>query len=293
MSYQFGRPEIKQVGTEGKGDLFVGKRCMVTGASSGIGYGIAERLLQRGAAEVWICSRNEERMRAAAETLDAKYGRVHWTALDVCDAEGLKKFADEMAAGGPIDYLFANAGVSTIGAFENTTRAELDRVMEPNFYGVFNANKAVIDHMLKQGSGHVLNVASMEGYLANGYHFAYCASKHAVMGLTESLRYEYAPRNIKFSVICPGPVMSNIWGKDSQGNVNAAVKAPEGALTELESADEIFAGIEENRNIIIVTDTARMSWKKLHEDPESADRWVTRYTERNRQLMEWMNSQKK
>lgn len=291
--YQFGHPEIKQVGTEGTGDLFVGKRCMVTGASSGIGYGIAERLLQRGAGEVWICSRNEGRMRAAAEKLSEKYGRVRWTALDVCDAEGLQKFADEMAAGGPIDYLFANAGVSTVAAFENTTREDLDRIMEPNFYGVFNANKAVIGHMLEQGYGHVLNVASMEGYLANGYHFAYCASKHAVMGLTESLRYEYAPKNIKFSVICPGPVMSNIWGKDSQGNVNAAAKAPEGALTELESADEIFAGIEENRNIIIVTDTARMSWKKLHEDPEGADRWVTRYTERNRQMMEWMNSQKK
>lgn len=285
MSYQFGHPEIKQVGTEGKGPLFEGKRCLVTGASSGIGYGIAERLLQRGAAEVWICSRNEGRIKAAAETLSEKYGRVHWAAIDVCDADALKKFADEMAAGGPIDYLFANAGVSTIRPFEYTTREDLDRIMEPNFYGVFNADQAVIGHMLKQGSGHVLNVSSMEGYLANGYHFAYCASKHAVMGLTESLRYEYAPRNIKFSVICPGPVKSNIWGKDSAGNVNDQIKAPDGALTELESADEIFAGIEEDRNIIIVTDTARMSWKKLHQDPESADRWVVKYTERNRSLM--------
>lgn len=282
MSYIFGHPEIKQIGTDEKSTLFEGKRCLVTGASSGIGYGIAERLLQRGAAEVWLCSRNEERMRTAAESLNAKYGRVHWTAVDVRNAEGLKKFADEMVAGGPIDFLFANAGVNISRAFETFTREGFDIVMETNFYGVFNANKAVIDYMVNQGSGHILNVSSMEGYLANGYHSAYVASKHAVMGLTESLRYEYASRNIKFSVICPGPVMSNIWGRDEHGNVCSGHKAPDGALTELESADEIFAGIEEGRNIILVTDTARTAWKKLHENPESADRWATKYTELNR-----------
>ncbi len=287
MSYQLGHPEIKQIGTEGKGDLFVGKRCMVTGASSGIGYGIAERLLQRGAAEVWLCSRSEDRMKAAAEKLNAQYGRVHWTAVDVRDAEGLQKFADEMAAGGPIDFLFANAGVNVGKKFEDFTRESFDIVMQTNFYGVFNADKAVIDYMIKQGSGWVLNVASMEGFLANGYHSAYCASKHAVMGLTESLRYEYASRGIHFAVICPGPVMSNIWGRDEQGNPHTEFKAPEGALTELQSADEIFAGIEEGRNIIIVTDTARTAWKKLHEEPESCDRWVTKYTEKNRKVIEY------
>lgn len=286
LSFMFGHPEIKQVGTGGKGDLFEGKRCLVTGASSGIGYGIAERLLQRGAAEVWLCSRNEARMKAAAETLNAKYGRVHWTALDVRDAEGIKRFADEMAAGGPIDFLFANAGVSMARAFEKTSRQDFDLVMETNFYGVFNADQAVINHMIAQGSGWVLNVASMEGYLCNGYHTAYVASKHAVMGLTESLRYEYENRNIKFAAICPGPVVSNIWGRDTQGNLHTEFKAPEGALTELEAADEIFAGIEEERNIIIVTDTARNAWKKLHESPESADRWAKRYTETNRRLAE-------
>lgn len=287
MAYQFGHPEIKQVGTGGKGPLFEGKRCLVTGASSGIGYGIAERLLQRGAAQVWLCSRNEGRMRAAAEKLDQTYGRVRWTALDVRDADKLAAFADEMAAGGPIDFLFANAGVSSACAFENLTRVDFDLVMETNFYGVYNADQAVIRHMLAQGGGWVLNMSSMEGFLANGYHAPYVASKHAVMGLTEALRYEYAGRNIRFAAICPGPVVSNIWGRDSQGNVHPEFQAPEGALTELEAADEIFAGIEEGRNIILVTDTARKSWQTLHEKPESADRWAARYTERNRQLVQF------
>lgn len=281
-----GHPEVKQVGMQGQGDLFRGKRCLVTGASSGIGYGIAERLLQRGAEAVWLCSRNEERMRSAAETLNGRYGRVRWTALDVRDEQGLRTFADEMAAEGPIDFLFANAGVSMAKKFESTAREDFEFIMATNFYGVFNADRAVIGHMLDQGSGSIFNVASMEGYMANGYHSAYVASKHAVMGLTESLRYEYASRGIKFAVICPGPVVSNIWGKDVKGNLHAGYSAPPGALTELEAADEIFAGIEEERNIILVTDTARSLWKKLREDPEAAERWAQRYTETNRKLSE-------
>ncbi|MBR1779946.1 MAG: SDR family oxidoreductase, partial [Oscillospiraceae bacterium] len=225
MSYQFGHPETKSIGTNGAGDLFAGKRCLITGASSGIGYGLAERLLQRGAAEVWLCSRNEERIRSAAEKLNAAYGRVRWRAVDVCDAEGLQGYLDDMALHGPIDYVFANAGVSAASAFEKTTRAEFDRVMEPNFYGVFNADQAALSHMLRQGRGHILNVSSMEGFFANGYHSAYIASKFAVMGLTEALRYEYAERNIQFSVICPGPVVSNIWGRDETGEIHPEYQA--------------------------------------------------------------------
>ena len=107
MAYQFGHPEIRQVGTQGKGAMFEGKRCLVTGASSGIGYGLAERLLQRGAAEVWMCSRDPERIKTASEKLDRIYGRVHWAALDVRDMDRLQAFADRMVEGGPIDFLFA------------------------------------------------------------------------------------------------------------------------------------------------------------------------------------------
>ena len=190
MAYQFGYPETKPVGTGGTGTLFAGKRCFITGASSGIGFGLAQRLLERGA-EVWISSRNEGRIRAAFEKLSS-FGPVHFAALDVCDGDAIERYLNEMAASGPIDYVFANAGVSTAHAFEKTTRQAFDRIMEPNFYGVFYTDQAAIPHLLRQGHGYILNVSSMEGYFANGYHSAYIASKFAVFGLTESLRYEYA-----------------------------------------------------------------------------------------------------
>lgn len=293
MGYQFGHPETVPVGTGGTGEHFSGKRCFITGASSGIGYGLAERLLQRGAAEVWICSRNEGRIREAAEKLEQAYGRVHWRAIDVCDEEKIGEFMDEMASSGPVDYVFANAGISTARSFHKTTREQFDRILEPNLYGVFYTDQAALKVMLKQGYGHILNVSSMEGYFANGYHSAYIASKFAVYGLTESLRYEYADRNILFSTICPGPVISNIWGRDAKGDVHHEVQAPPGALTELQAADEILAGIEEGRNIIIVTDTARTSWQKLHEAPESADRFAARYTQANRDVALYIEATEK
>lgn len=290
MAFQFGYPETKPVGTGGSGPLFSGKRCFVTGASSGIGFGLAQRLLERGA-EVWISSRNESRIRAAYETLSA-LGPVHWAAIDVCDADAIARYLNEMAASGPVDYVFANAGVSAAHSFEKTTRKEFDRVLEPNLYGVFNTDQAAIPHMLRQGYGHILNVSSMEGYFANGYHSAYITSKFAVFGLTESLRYEYADRNIRFSVICPGPVVSNIWGRDAEGNIHTERKAPPESLTEVQAADEILAGIEEERNIILVTDTARTSWQKLREAPASADRFAMHYTAANRAVAQYLEQQR-
>ena len=286
MEYRLEHPETRPIGTAGQGAAFEGLRCLITGASSGIGYGMAERLLQRGAAEVLLCSRSEARMREAAETLNVRYGRVRWRALDVRDAEGLRAFADEMAAEGPIDFLFANAGVSMAHAFEQTERGDFERVMDINFWGVYNADRAVLGPMLARGGGTVLNVASMEGYIAAGYHSAYVSSKFAVMGLTEALRQEYRDRGIRFAAVCPGPVRSNIWGRDNRGEVHTEYQAPENALTELEAADEILAGLEEERNVILVTDTARIAWQKQREKPDSADRWAIRYTEATRRVAE-------
>lgn len=288
MDYQVDHQETVPVGTRGTGDLFQGKRCFITGASSGIGFGLARRLLDRGAAELWICSRNERRIADAAGRLDADQSRLHWRAVDVCDAAALKAFMDEMAAGGCVDYVFANAGVSTARSFEKSTRADFERIMEPNFYGVFNADQAALPYMLSQGFGHILNMSSMEGFIATGYHSAYIASKAAVLGLTESLRHEYADRNIRFSAICPGPVVSNIWGRDGKGEIHPEVQAPPDALTELQAADEILAGIEENRSVILVTDTARTAWQKLRDAPESAGRWAANYTRATRQIARYL-----
>ena len=292
MSYHYGHPEIIPVGSEGAGPLFQGKRCFITGASSGIGFGLAQRLLQRGAAEIWICSRNAQRIEEAAGKLEEAGDRVHWRAVDVCDAGSLKAFMEEMAAGGAVDYVFANAGVSSAQSFEKSVRADFERMMEPNFYGVFNTDQAALPHMLRQGFGHILNMSSMEGFLASGYHSAYIASKAAVLGLTESLRYEFADRNIRFSAICPGPVVSNIWGRDARGEIHPEVQAPPDALTELQAADEILAGIEEGRAVILVTDTARTSWEKLRDAPESAARWAAGYTKATGRIAHWLEEQK-
>ena len=271
MEYRVENLGEKQVGTSGEGPLFEGKRCLITGASSGIGYGLAERLLQRGAAEVWICSKNEERISAAANTLNEKYGRIKWAALDVCDEDAVTKFVNEMAEGGDIDYVFANAGTGAVGAFEDFSKETFEYVMGINFYGVLNADHAAVKVMLRQGHGCIINMSSMEGFIGIGYKSPYTVSKFAVYGLTESLRKEYDPQNIRFAVACPGPVVSNIWKRDITGVVHKGGAIPEGAITELEAADEILAGIEENRSVILVTDMARGVWNGLKDAPAQTD----------------------
>ncbi len=288
MSFALGNPEIPPVGSGGTGPLFQGKRCMVTGASSGIGMGIAHALLLRGA-EVWICSRDPERMTATGEKFIAEFGSdaVHYAIVDVRDEAALCAFADEMAAGGNIDYLFANAGVGFYGPFESAPESEYRRVLDVNFYGILHADHAVIRHMLRQGSGFIANTASLEAYIPNGYHSGYVASKFATYGFTESLRYEYEDRNIKFATICPGPVVSNIWCKDAKGVLhNVGHTLPEGTITELAAGQEILAAVEEGRYLILVTDVARNTWHYVRDEQEIADAWCRGFTRSNLEIHE-------
>ncbi len=295
MSFSLGKPEIAPVGTGGTGDTFQGRRCLVTGASSGIGMGVAHALLLRGA-EVWICSRDPERMEATGRRFTEEFGEkaVHWAVVDVRDEAALGAFADEMAAGGSIDYLFAIAGVGFYGPFEFASDAQFRRVMDVNFYGIIHADHAVIGHMLRQGGGCIANMASLEAYIPNGYHSGYVASKYAVFGFTESLRYEYEDRNIRFATICPGPVKSNIWCKDAEGKLHdVAHELPAGTISELAAGQEILAALEEGRTLILVTDVARNTWHYVRDDLQVADAWCRGFTRSNREIHERVMRERK
>lgn len=188
-------------------DLAQAKHAFVTGGASGIGLGIAEALAGKGLA-VTVADVNEEALAGLA-------GRFHTVALDVRDRDGWQRAkASAEAAHGPVDVLVNNAGIAPDGRQLADMKPEsFDMIMAINLTGVFNGVSAFGDSLRALGRGHVINTASMAGVTAEHPGTGgYCASKFAVVGLTEVLRREMEPHGVGVSVLCPGMVESNLPG---------------------------------------------------------------------------------
>ncbi len=193
-----------------------GKTAFITGGASGIGLGMARAFISAGL-RVAIADINESALKAAEAALP---GLGKALKLDVTRTLEWKHAVDAVEAElGPIDILCNNAGVGQ-GRFadgRDTTVAEMPEalwrmVLEINATGTFLGARTVAPRMLARGQGgHIVNTASTGGLMAPGGIAAYCASKFAVVGLSESMRAELAPAGIGVSVLCPGGVRSNLF----------------------------------------------------------------------------------
>jgi NAD(P)-dependent dehydrogenase (short-subunit alcohol dehydrogenase family) len=194
----------------------VGKTALITGGASGIGLGMARAFIAAGL-RVVIADINESALQAAKAGL---LGLEMAVRLDVTSAAEWERALDAVeAALGPVSVLCNNAGVGQ-GRFADgreMTVAEMPEalwrmVLEINATGTFLGAHAAIPRMLARGQGgHIVNTASTGGLMAPGGIAAYCASKYAVVGLSESMRAELAPAGIGVSVLCPGGVRSNLF----------------------------------------------------------------------------------
>ena len=187
------------------GDEFVGQVAVVTGAGSGIGRSTA-LLLARLGARVHIADLNEQGAESVAAEIDAQGARAHAHAVDVTDPASVEALADRVfSADGAVDLLHNNAGVGHAGPVEETSLEEWQRVLAVNLMGVVHGIHAFVPRMLSQGRpAHVVNTASMAGLVAVAGMAPYCTSKHAVVGLSESLNAELSPRGIHVTALCPG-----------------------------------------------------------------------------------------
>ncbi len=193
-----------------------GKTALITGGASGIGLGMARAFLAAGL-KVAIADINETALAAAEAALPGLGKAVQ---LDVTRAADWERALDTVeAALGPVEILCNNAGVAQ-GRFADgreMTVAEMPEalwrmVLEINTTGTFLGAHAVLPRMLARGQwGHIVNTASTGGLMAPGGIAAYCASKYAVVGLSEAMRAELAPVGIGVSVLCPGGVRSNLF----------------------------------------------------------------------------------
>ena len=260
---------------EYKREYFSGKTAVVTGAASGIGLALVEELLLSGAARVVMADINLDRLNAHGQRLQAQYnGRVTGIVCDVSAQEQVQSLIDQSADyfDGRIDMLFNNAGIGWYGAIRKASLADWRRVIDINLWGVIYGIDAVLPIMLRQKNGHIINTASIWGLLPGVFESIYSASKHAVVGLSESLRYELENDGIHVSVVCPGPVATAIF---PEGH------APPGAVSPVEAVSVILEGIARKDGIIVVTDVAVKGWEEFR---ASSDGCADFFRERVRQL---------
>lgn len=186
------------------------KVCWITGASSGIGEGMAKELAKVGA-KIVLSARKIEELNRVKNELKILDNQVLVLPMDMLDNSKFpEKINEILQYFGRIDLLFHNAGISQRGMMIDTP-AYVDRqVLELNFMSVIELTKAVLPQMFKQNFGYFVVTSSIAGKVGTPMRSAYCASKHALHGYFDSLRAELWPQNIGVSLICPGYIKTNI-----------------------------------------------------------------------------------
>lgn len=177
---------------------------LLTGASSGIGRMTALALARAGTRLILV-SRRAPLLHEVTREVTSSGGTAVAFPGDVTVADTMiQAVASALHHYGRLDVLINNAGEGLFATTEQTTEEDLDRMLAVNFKGAFHAIKAALPVMRSQGTGHIVNVASTAGRRGSPYVGAYCASKFALVGFTESLRTELLGTGIRVSLICPG-----------------------------------------------------------------------------------------
>jgi short-subunit dehydrogenase len=242
----------------GKGEMaslsLSGKTAIVTGAASGIGEELAIALCQQGASVLGI-DRDAPGLERVATRI-ASIGQFQAVVCDLADCSAFSSLVDEFTQEhGRLDYLFNNAGIVAGGEFADMSNAQLDRIFDVNLRAVVHGSRAACRHMRQQGFGHIVNTASSAGLMPVGWSAAYSATKHAVVGLSLSLREEARVYGVAVSVACPGLVDTPIIeSADNIGdyNYNAVIDATGmSKMSPAAAAEAILHGVKRNQGLIV------------------------------------------
>lgn len=209
---------------DGQSDGFAGKSVVVTGAGSGIGRAIAERLAMLGA-YVTLAARTAPKLDEVAESIRSRSGKVLAVPTDITVDEEVRVLFDQVSATfGGVDVLVNNAGVAREGRVSDQSMAEFDTVLGTNLRAVFLCSQIAAKSMAERGGGKILNVGSAFGIKPVKGFGAYCASKAAVEHLTRVAALELSTSNIQVNAIAPGYVATELNASDlADGSFQEAV----------------------------------------------------------------------
>jgi short-subunit dehydrogenase len=182
---------------------------LITGASQGTGKATAHLFAQK-AYNLVLAARQAERLNAVAAELEASGQQVLAIPTDVSQPEQVETLVQQaLTRFGQVDVLVNNAGICLTGAMQHTTITDWQQIMGTNFWGYVYMIQALLPHLLAQGQGTIVNVGSFGGKMPLPKMTAYCASKYAVTGLTDTLRLELKPQGIHVGAVHPGLINSD------------------------------------------------------------------------------------
>jgi NAD(P)-dependent dehydrogenase (short-subunit alcohol dehydrogenase family) len=250
---------------------FEGRVAAVTGAGSGIGRALAVALARRGA-KLALSDVDEAGLAETARL--AQGAEVHQARLDVADRTAFEAYAAEVAAHyGRVNQVYNNAGIAFSRTVLESEWSDYERVLGVNLWGVIHGTKAFLPHLIASGDGHVVNISSLNGFMAQGEMSHYVSSKFAVRGFTETLRMEMLAEGhpVRVTSVHPGGVKTNIADKaleaarDLGMEVTAEHEQRRRVYNEKllrmspdEAAEIILRGVERNRPRVLVGNDARL-----------------------------------
>jgi NAD(P)-dependent dehydrogenase (short-subunit alcohol dehydrogenase family) len=207
-----------------------GKTAVVTGAASGIGLAMSERFAAAGA-KVVMADVEETALAREATRLQRGGADVLAVLTDVADAGQVESLRDQaLAQYGAVHVVCNNAGVAPAGPMLGTTAADWRWIVDVNVLGVAHGVIAFGPLLVEQGEGHIVNTASEAGLVTTVSLGMYCATKHAVVGLSEALYHELAPQGVGVSCLCPNLVKTSIFHSERNRPGGAALSAQEHAV---------------------------------------------------------------
>ncbi len=242
---------------------------IITGGASGIGRALAEGLAKRGA-EVVLADRQVELAEQVADGIREDTDRMASAMeVDVTDFAAVERLVQTtVSTHGRLDYFFNNAGIGIGGEVRDYQLDDWNQVLAVNLHGVVHGVQAAYPVMLQQGYGHIVNTASMAGLIPSPSIVSYAATKHAVVGLSTSLRIEAAEAGVRVSVLCPGAIRTPILEGGKYGK-NLRPVPPEVQRAYWERlrpmpvdrfADKVLHAVARNKAIIVVPSWWKLIW---------------------------------
>ncbi len=253
---------------------FERKVAIVTGGSSGIGRAVSQALGRRGTTVV-VSDIDVEGANKVAEGILENGGKAQPTHLDVTSEEDIKKLIEQTAAEhGRLDYMFNNAGIAIQGEARDMEKEHWDRIIRINLLGALHGTVAAYALMVEQGFGHIVNTASVLGLVSIPTNCLYVTTKHAIVGLSTSLRAEGAALGVKVSVVCPGFVQTGLYDAATirkADNDEFYAQVPFKRMDVTKAAGEILKGVERNKGIMVFPFHARFMWWLQRIHPNAMD----------------------